>query len=105
IKQVYYAGSDTRNGAVFRDQFVELYNNTDQTLYADGLHIARLWGKQRVNDEKHHFQVNGQFDWSKSVGMPAGIDANADYVYLRDLLRIPGGGSDYPVQSGESIII
>ncbi|RZJ64772.1 MAG: carboxypeptidase regulatory-like domain-containing protein, partial [Flavobacterium sp.] len=38
IKQIYYAGSHRNNGATFRDQFIEFYNNGDQTLYADSLY-------------------------------------------------------------------
>lgn len=106
IKQVYYAGSDTKDGASLRDQFMEIYNNTDQVLYADGLYIARLWGSQsKSTSSQYHLQANGQMDWSKSVDMPGNIDANKDYVYLRDVLRVPGTGTDYPVQPGESIII
>ncbi|SFC39148.1 Protein of unknown function [Parapedobacter composti] len=105
LKQIYYGGSDNRDGALFRDQFVEIYNNTGEVLYADGLYIARLWGRQRPDTDGHHFQANGQFDWSRSKDMPAHLDANRDYVYLRDLLRIPGDGNTYPVQPGESIII
>lgn len=105
LKQIYYAGSDNREGALYRDQFIEIHNNTREVLYADGMYIARLWGRQRTDREDRHFQANGQLDWSKSQGMPGNIDANRDYVYLRDLLRIPGDGSSYPVQPGESIII
>jgi len=105
IKQVYYAGSSTSDGAIFRDQFIEIYNNTDEVLYADGLYVSRLTGKQSKPDGKEHYQANGQLDWSKSPDMPTDIDANKDYVYLRDLFQIPGSGSQYPVNPGESIII
>lgn len=105
IKQIYYAGSDRTNGAIFRDQFFEIYNNTDQVLYADSLYFGRLWGKQTPSDTKHYFQPNGQFDWSKSADMTMGNSANTDYVYLRDLFMIPGTGKTYPIQPGESIVI
>ena len=104
IKQIYYAGSDRSDGALYRDQFVEIYNNTDRILYADSLYIGRLWGKQTPSNTTHHFQANGQLDWTKSIDMsnPA---ANTDYVYVRDLFMIPGSGKDYPVAPGKSIII
>ncbi|TDS17602.1 DUF4876 domain-containing protein [Sphingobacterium paludis] len=105
IKQVYYAGSDNRDGASFRDQFFEIYNNTDRVLYADSLYFGRLWGKQSATDASHHFQANGQLDWSKSIDMTIGAAANSDYVYARDLFMIPGSGKDHPVQPGESIVI
>lgn len=105
IKQIYYAGSHNVDGALFRDQFVEIYNNTDRTLYADSLYIARTWGRQRTDASAVHYQTNGQLDWSKSVGMTMGTDANTDYVYLRDLFMIPGNGKTYPVEPGKSIVI
>lgn len=105
IKQIYYAGSHNVDGALFRDQFVEIYNNTDRTLYADSLYIARAWGKQDPEPSSKHYQPNGQLDWSKSVGMTMGAEANTDYVYLRDLFMIPGTGKTYPVEPGKSIVI
>lgn len=105
IKQIYYAGSDKKDGALFRDQFIEIYNNTSEVLYADGLYVSRLTGKQSKPDGKEYYQANGQLDWSKSPDMPADIDANKDYVYLRDLFQIPGSGNQYPVKPGESIVI
>ncbi|SKB40282.1 Protein of unknown function [Sphingobacterium nematocida] len=106
IKQIYYAGSDTKEGAVFRDQFIEIHNNTDRVLYADSLYIARAWGKQSTTDtEKYYYQSNGQMDWSRSVSNSIGEAANTDYVYLSDLLMVPGTGKSHPVQPGKSIVI
>ncbi|MDQ7948989.1 MAG: carboxypeptidase-like regulatory domain-containing protein, partial [Pedobacter sp.] len=45
IKQVYYGGSSSSNGALFRDQFLEIYNNSTEVLYADSLYIALIYGK------------------------------------------------------------
>ena len=105
IKQVYYAGSHRQDGALFRDQFIEIYNNTNRTLYADSLYFGRLWGKQTPSNSTHHFQENGQLDWSKSEGMTIGGSANTDYVYIRDLFMIPGSGKDHPIAPGKSIVI
>ena len=106
IKQVYYAGSDTRDGAVFRDQFIEVYNNSNELLYADSLGIALLYGA--IRNEPTEFSLpNNQYDWSKSMGMQADGDANTDYVYAKGLFMIPSNesGQLYPVQPGESIVI
>lgn len=104
IKQVYYAGSDNTEGASFRDQFYEFYNNTDRVLYADSLYFGQLWGRQSLGAESHYFTASRQYDWSKSAGMPAGTK-NDDYVYLRNLHMIPGNGKQYPVEPGQSIIV
>ncbi len=106
IKQVYYAGSDRVNGAVFRDQFIELYNNTDAVLYADGLYLAQVEGNRTVPATlPSHLLASGQYDWTKSVAMPATVRANDDYVYAKALYQIPGAGKQYPVQPGQSIVI
>lgn len=105
IKQVYFAGSHRTEGALYRDQFFEIYNNSDQVLYADSLYIGQVFGRQSFTSSNYYTQANGQMDWSKSVNMPADIDANNDYVYTRTLLMIPGTGKTYPVQPGSSIVI
>lgn len=106
IKQVYYAGSDRVNGALYRDQFIEFYNNSDKTLYADSLYFAETTGLITTSTAAS-FQLlsNKQYDWSKSAGMPANIDANNSYIYARALLMIPGTGKQYPVKAGESIVV
>lgn len=105
IKQVYYAGSHRVDGATFRDQFIEIYNNSDQVLYADGLSFAELVGIVDLPATKYHVLGSKQMDWSKSVNMPGNIDANNDYVYARALFTLPGTGQQYPVQPGKSIVI
>jgi hypothetical protein len=107
IKQVYYAGSDRVNGAASRDQFIELYNNSDQTRYADSLCLAQLDGSNLAKPDLStgFFLPNGQYDWSKSVGMPATVRANDDYVYATSLLLIPGTGRSHPVGPGGSLIV
>lgn len=108
IKQVYFAGSNVREGAVFRDQFIEIYNNSNQTLYADGLYFSQVIGNdaylRNIDLTRPYFQANGQYDWTKSIGMSAS-DANENYLYIGSLFRVPGSGEEYPVLPGESIII
>ncbi|TCD07101.1 DUF4876 domain-containing protein [Pedobacter frigidisoli] len=105
IKQIYFAGSNTTTGASFRDQFIEIYNNSDSVLYADSLYIGEALGIQNFTATNIYRQTNSQYDWSKAQGMPTNIDANNDYVYARALLMIPGTGKQYPVKPGTSIIL
>lgn len=102
IKQYYYAGSDTKLGANFRDQFIEIHNNSDQTIYADGLYLVFLEGNTNNNPTTYTLS-NGQYDWSKTAG--GGSAANTDYVYSNILIKIPGNGSQYPILPGKSIVI
>lgn len=102
IKQYYYAGSDTKLGANFRDQFIEIHNNSDQTIYADGLYLVFLEGNTNNNPTTYTLP-NGQYDWSKTAG--GGSAANTDYVYSNIFIKIPGNGSQYPILPGKSIVI
>ncbi|MDW9380389.1 DUF4876 domain-containing protein [Chryseobacterium sp. JV558] len=102
IKQYYYAGSDNKLGANFRDQFIEIHNNSDQTIYADGLYLVFLEGNVNSNVTTYTLS-NGQYDWSKTAG--GGASANTDYVYSNILIKIPGSGNQYPILPGKSIIV
>jgi len=106
IKQIYFAGSDRVNGALYRDQFIEFYNNSDKTLYADSLYFAETTGLiTKSTGGSYNLLASGQLDWSKSQNMPANIDANNDYVYARAFFMIPGTGKQYPVEPGKSIVV
>ncbi len=104
IKQIYYAGSDIKVGALFRDQFLEIYNNSNEVIYADGLCFAQLQGNNK-NTVESWTLPNGQFDWSQSPNNAIGSAANTDYVYANYIYQIPGSGTQYPIQPGESIVI
>lgn len=111
IKQLYYAGSHTTNGASFRDQFIEIYNNSNTVQYADSMYFAEVMGSNTVNPDyaKGYFvndgPLKGQYDWNKSIGMPANSNAVENYVYAKSLFRVPGNGTTYPIQPGQSFII
>ncbi|MGF1924249.1 MAG: DUF4876 domain-containing protein, partial [Bacteroidia bacterium] len=108
IKQIYYGGSSASNGAVFRDQFIEIYNNSNEVLYADGLYIAQVFGKNTrvssIDVTNPIYQSNGQLNWASALNMTS-TNPNTNYVYLRTLWMIPGTGKEYPVQPGRSLII
>ena len=89
FKEVYYAGCKTPGGAsYFRDQFYEIYNNSETVVYADGLCIGSLYTNQASADQP---------TWDRENA--------GDYVYYQWLWQIPGNGTQYPIQPGESIII
>lgn len=100
FKQIYYAGSNTSTGASFRDQFVEIYNNSNKIIYLDSLYV----GSTLAPNTK--LSADGKsYDWSKSVDYKGVGDANKDYLYFRYLFMIPGSGKDHPLNPGESIVI
>lgn len=104
LKQIYYGGSNTSQGASFRDQFVEIYNNSNEVIYADGLYFAQLYGANTTATSSYTLP-SGQFDWSQSSGMTIGNAANTDYVYADHIFQIPGNGTEHPIQPGQSIVI
>jgi hypothetical protein len=108
IKQIYYGGSSSTNGALYRDQFIEIFNNSTDVLYADSLYISLIYGKNTrvssVDITQPAFQQNGQLNWANSIGMNA-TNANTAFIYIKSLLMIQGTGKQYPVQPGASIII
>ncbi|RZK57538.1 MAG: DUF4876 domain-containing protein [Pedobacter sp.] len=106
VKQVYFAGSDRTLGALYRDQFIEIYNNTDEVMYADSLYITEIYGRQSSTNTTFNLQANGQYDWSKSLNMvTTNGDPNSDFIYAKTLCMIPGNGTTYPVKPGESIVL
>lgn len=104
LKQVYYSGSDIRRGSSFRDQFFEVHNNSNETIYLDQLCFAQAYGQMSMK-EYEYLQSNGQFDWSLPDDQTDKANANTGYVYADEVIRIPGTGDTYPLASGESAII
>lgn len=87
IKEIYSFGAKDYNVGL-KCQFMEIYNNTDQVLYADGLYFAELAGS------------TGSSQNDKILGLSIG-----EYVYATDVAQIPGTGTEYPVQPGKGMVI
>ncbi len=88
FKEIYYTGSRTpAGGSYFLDQFYEIYNNSTETVYADGLILAHVFPTVA-----HMQPVLG---WSDDL----------EHVHLSSVWRVPGGGTDHPIAPGESFII
>jgi hypothetical protein len=106
FKQIYYCGSNVSTGASFRDQFLELYNNSNDTLYADSLCVGSVIGVNNTtaNYPAHGYLPGNQYDWTQSIGMND-ANANTNYLYIRHAFMIPGAGKKYPVPPGKSLII
>lgn len=106
IKQIYYAGSDSVKGASIRDQFIELYNNSNEVQYADNLCIAQIEGS-RSTKVSVFTQPNGQYNWSLGQGQESNIGnkANTDFVYAITIFRINGSGKEHPIAPGKSIVV
>ncbi len=84
FKELYFCGVPSY---YFRDQFYELYNNSNSTVYLDGLHIANLEPS------------------TATTSLPTWEDEKDAFVYGARVWKFPGNGADYPLQPGESIIV
>ncbi len=104
FKQLYYAGSNTSTGAAFRDVFVEIYNNSNDTIYLDSLYIGNTFSNNKKLTDVSGLGKNS-FDWNNSIGITGTGDLNKDYLYFRYLFRIPGTGKQHPLEPGQSIVV
>jgi hypothetical protein len=77
INEVYYCGP-ANSGLYYSDQFVELYNASDNTQYLDSLIVCRA---SQTPD------YIGQF-------------CEVYYAY-----QFPGNGKDYPIEPGELVVV
>lgn len=91
IKEVYYTGSKTPGGGTyFSDQFIEIYNNSTETIYLDQLMIADAYG------------VAGLIN---PTNVPTPFNEDKNNTYVNTVWRIPGSGKEHPLEPGKSIII
>lgn len=91
IKEVYFTGSRTvTGGTYFSDQFVEIYNNSTDVIFLDGLCIADVFGNSGL--------IN-------TTSLPSPFRTDAENVYVPNVWRIPGTGKQFPLNPGASIII
>lgn len=89
FSEIYYGGG-TQEIRYRWSQFVEFYNNSDTTVYLDGLLFGSAYG--------HHasgLPCSESRAWRED---PLGLWAIVFYQF-------PGGGSDFPVMPGEVITV
>lgn len=87
IEEIFFTGTLTPEGKpYFGDQYIKLYNNTEEVLYADGLLIA---DSRFLTTQKNEVTPN----------------IMSEAFTVEGIIRIPGDGKQYPVKPGESIII
>lgn len=91
FKEIYYTGSKTTaDGSYYSDQFQEIYNNSDEVMYLDGLALGYLTP-------------------TNASGISTWVDANENLLTRLPLqfyvFYIPGSGKDYPIQPRTSIVI
>jgi hypothetical protein len=90
LKEIYFSGSKTPDAkSYYDDQFHEVYNNSNDTLYADGLCIGCL--QQTSTNPNVWVKTDGTFMDQLPITF---------HVWI-----IPGTGRQHPVYPGKSIVI
>lgn len=85
IREIYSTGASNDSYSImFKDNFFEIYNNSESVEYLDGLYIAYL-APQRAGGSASDIVTT----------LPIG-----DYVYAVKILQFPGTGTQYPIQPG-----
>lgn len=88
IAEIFAGGSyNTETNRQYNgDQYIRIYNNSSETLYADGLVLL-----------ESKFSTTQKFDYSP--------DIMAEAMAVQVVARIPGSGNEYPVLPGKSILL
>lgn len=77
FSEIYYNGAPPNPAFYFHDQFTELYNNSDSTIYLDSLIIADV-------------------DYGY---------VEEDFIHAIHAYMFPGSGTDYPLLPGQFVIV
>lgn len=84
ISKVYASGTrDFNNSAYTADAYIEIFNNSDEIQYSDGIYLALVEG-----DSPIAFAAKD----------------NPTDIHARQVFRFPGKGTDYPILPGKSIV-
>ncbi|MDR3026134.1 DUF4876 domain-containing protein [Chryseobacterium sp.] len=87
IEEVFFTGIKTTDGKNYNSgRYFKITNNSDKILYADGLIIGQ--SEFLTTDDKN----------------PTPYDVN-QYFAVKGVMVLPGNGTQYPVQSGDFIVI
>ncbi len=87
IEEIFFTGTlQTSGNQYYGDDYIKIYNNTDHILYADGLTLL-----------ESKFTTTDKYDYDP--------DIMGEAMTVQAIYTIPGSGTDYPVQPGESLIL
>lgn len=88
ISEVFFTRTSTPEGKSYDgDTFIEIYNNSNEILYADGLCVGET--TLQTNDLQN--KMTPDFRMTK--------------VAVKDVYRIPGSGKEHPVKPGEVLLL
>jgi hypothetical protein len=76
-------------------KFIELYNNSDGTVYLDGMLLGRIY------NWPWDFSHNGHHECTQTEP----LRNDPDGIWTSQFLQFPGSGSDHPVRPGQTVVI
>lgn len=86
FKEIFFNGEQNDGVMMHPDQYFVLYNNSDETIYADGV----------------AFSVTAHANFREADIFSDELPQN---IVVAQIYSIPGNGFDYPVEPGEQIVI
>lgn len=86
ISEIYLGSLNATGKGLLYDSYIEIYNNTDETIYADGLAIC-------------------EGSLNNSTSYPELTPAPEEEFLVGTVYVIPGNGTDHPIAPGKSIKI
>ncbi len=90
LSKIYYSTTkDDNNKNYIADNYIEIFNNSDETVYADGIYLALM--------DTYSGGTAGAYLVSEQ--------SSSDYLYAKQVFQIPGNGTDYPVEPGKTLLI
>ena len=84
---------ETGGGSYHGAKYIELFNNSDATVYLDGMILGVAWD----------FYTDIAGYWTCDVSAPFRMDPEG--IWTGFSLRFPGSGADYPVAPGATVLI
>lgn len=89
IKELYHPGAGDLYASLFKDQFLEIFNNSDEVIYADGLYVGGVF---TANQSRTQYPLGEYIDIEEELLL--------EFVY-----QIPGNGTQNPIQPGKGFMI
>ena len=92
LKEVYFSGVLS---SYFIDAFYEIYNNTDEVQYLDGVILATIergWAVNTSNPQPSMWMENGEYKGKR-------------YPLTSHVQCFPGTGKSYPIEPRTSVIV
>lgn len=90
IKEVYFMGANDKYVSLYKDAFIEIFNNSSEVIYADSLYVGQLYPDK----------------WDRTMPKPfAQMLDIENFAFLEWIYMLPGTGKQYPIAPSKSIVI